>query len=248
MTRVSGEVLGPGKPAALLGQRVAFTGRFATLTRAEAEGLVAKAGGSAVAGVSARATMLVVGMRGWPLIDSGHVTQKLADAERLQASGRPIRILSEVAFREAVGLEAPAEAASKSLSGKQVCRALGIDARVLQRWEHCGLVRSRDGQYDFRDLVSLRTVTGLVARGVSAVVIRKSLDALGRSYRMWIGRWLSSTSLCLTPVSLLRSLRRPCLHRAVSSSFGSKGWARRQAMRLGRFRWSGLTRATARRG
>jgi tetratricopeptide (TPR) repeat protein len=118
-------------------------------------------------------------MRGWPLIDSGHVTQKLADAERLQASGRPIRILSEVAFREAVGLEAPAEAASKSLSGKQVCRALGIDARVLQRWEHCGLVRSRDGQYDFRDLVSLRTVTGLVARGVSAVVIRKSLDALG---------------------------------------------------------------------
>jgi tetratricopeptide (TPR) repeat protein len=68
---------------------------------------------------------------------------------------------------------------SKSLTASHVCSALAIDARTLQRWEHCGLVRSHDGRYDFPDLVSLRTVTGLVARGVSPVVIRKSLDAIG---------------------------------------------------------------------
>jgi Tfp pilus assembly protein PilF len=181
MTEASGEqmTLEPGKPAALLGQRVVFTGRFASLMRAEAEKVVARAGGRVLPGVSPRATMLVVGMRGWPLMDSGHVTRKLAEAERLRAAGRTIRILSEVTFRELVGLEAPAEAVAKTLSEQQVCKTLGIDARVLQRWEHCGLVRSHDGLYDFRDLVSLRTVTGLVARGVSPVVIRKSLDALG---------------------------------------------------------------------
>jgi tetratricopeptide (TPR) repeat protein len=107
------------------------------------------------------------------------VTKRLADAERLRAAGKPIRILSEIQFREILGLEAPPEAESKSLTVQQVCSALGIDARTLQKWEHCGLVRSADGRYDFRDLVSLRTVTGLVARGVSPVVIRRSLDAIG---------------------------------------------------------------------
>ncbi len=182
MTRLSGEptTLEPAAPGALRGQRVAFTGRFATLTRAEAERRVGAAGGRAVGAVNARTTMLVVGMRGWPLMNSGHVTRKLAEAERLRAAGRPLRILSELDFREVLGLEAPRASSPKSLSGAQVCAALGVDGRTLQRWEHCGLVRARDGFYDFQDLLSLRTVTGLVARGVSPVVIRQSLDALGR--------------------------------------------------------------------
>lgn len=180
MTRLSREqVLNPGKPAALLGQRVAFTGRFATLTRAEAERLVAQEGGQVCEQVGARATMVVVGMRGWPLMDSGHIPKKLAEAERLRSGGQAIRIVSEISFRELAGLQAPRELGTKSLSEERVCQALGIDGRTLQRWEHCGLVRSHDGQYDFQDLVSLRTVTGLVARGVSPVIIRRSLDALG---------------------------------------------------------------------
>lgn len=174
----------PGRPqsdprSALLGHRIAFAGKFATLTRAEAVTFIARAGGRVTSIINAQTTMLVVGMRGWPLMDSGRIPKKLADAERFRADGKPIRILSETAFREIVGLEAPGDPAVKSLSGSQVCRALGIEVRVLQRWEQCGLVRSHEDQYDFRDLVSLRTVTGLVARGVSPVVIRKSLDALG---------------------------------------------------------------------
>ena len=179
MTGPAGTVLEPGKPGALLGERVAFTGKFATLTRTQAEGLVARASGQSTSGMTARTTMLVVGMRGWPLMNSGHVTSKLAEAERLRAAGRPVRILSESDFRETLGLDAPLLGGPKSLTVAQVCAALGIDARTLQRWEHCGLVRSRGGQYDFEDLVSLRTVTGLIARGVSPTVIRRSLDAIG---------------------------------------------------------------------
>src|SRR6186713_1833407 len=87
--------LPPGKPAALLGQRVTFTGRFATMSRADAETLVERAAGKLCASVSARATMLVVGMRGWPLMDSGHITKKLADAERQHHLGKKIRVVSE---------------------------------------------------------------------------------------------------------------------------------------------------------
>jgi DNA-binding transcriptional MerR regulator len=168
------------KPAALLGQRVAFTGRFATLSRAEAESLVKGAKGRCVPSVTVRTTMLVVGMRGWPLMDSGHVTGKLAEAERLRGLGRQVRVVSEPEFREILGLSEPATEAGKSLGAQQICAALGISERTLQRWEHCGLVRSSGGRYDFRDMVSLRTVTDLVARGVSPVVIRRSLDALSR--------------------------------------------------------------------
>src|SRR5262249_37403254 len=150
-------------------------GRFATLTRAQAETLVTLAAGRPSSGVTARTTMLIVGMRGWPLMNSGRVTTKLSEAERLRAAGGSIRVLSETQFREILGLESPPEIVAKSLTAQQVCTALGVDTRTLQRWEHCGLVRAHDGLYDFRDLVSLRTVTGLVARGVSPVVIRQSL-------------------------------------------------------------------------
>ncbi|MEX2217740.1 MAG: tetratricopeptide repeat protein [Phycisphaerales bacterium] len=169
-----------GGAAALRGQRVAFTGRFATLTRAEAEKRIGDAGGGLAPSVSPRTTMLVVGMRGWPLMDSGRITGKLAQAEQLRAGGHAIRIVSETEFRELLGLDPAPEGVSKSLTPRQVCGALGVDQKTLERWERCGLVRSSQGRYDFRDLVSLRTVTNLVARGVSPVVIRKSLDALSR--------------------------------------------------------------------
>jgi hypothetical protein len=172
-------MLEPGRAVALLGHRVTFTGRLATMSRTQAGVLVERAGGRTCAGMSSRASMLVVGMRGWPLMESGHIPHKLAEAEKLRANGRRIEIVSETRFREILGLEPPPDAGAKALSAQQVCSALGIDARTLQRWEHCGLVRSHDGFYDFRDLISLRTVTGLVARGVSPVVIRSSLDALG---------------------------------------------------------------------
>jgi tetratricopeptide (TPR) repeat protein len=166
------------KPAALLGQRVSFTGRLATLSRPQAERLVARAAGRLSAGVTPRVTMLVVGMRGWPLLESGRVTRKLADAERLRAEGCGLRVISERAFREIVGLDPRPADSEKSLEAAQVVAALGIDLRTLQTWAHLGLVQPRDGRYDFLDLVSLRTVTDLVARGVSPVVIRRSLEGL----------------------------------------------------------------------
>jgi tetratricopeptide (TPR) repeat protein len=166
------------KPAALLGQRVAFTGRFETLARRAAESLVRRAAGTVAGDVTPRVTMLVVGMRGWPLLESGRVTRQLEAAERLRASGHGIRIVSETEFRETLGLDPRPDAAAKTLSAAQVAAALGTDERTLERWEQLSLIRSTQGRYDFRDLVSLRTITNLVARGVSPVVIRRSLDGL----------------------------------------------------------------------
>jgi Flp pilus assembly protein TadD len=158
--------------------------------------------------------MLVVGMRGWPLLESGKVTRKLADAERLRAGGARVRIVCEEEFREILGLDACEAAGEKTLSAGQVAGTLGVEESVLERWEQLGLVRSHGGRYDFRDLVSLRTVTGLVARGVSPVVIRRSLDGL-RGLLPGIDRPLAQLSIMVSDsgklvAELEEALVAPC--------------------------------------
>jgi tetratricopeptide (TPR) repeat protein len=162
----------------LLGDRVAFTGKLASMTRRDALALVRDLGGRAGDEPSDRMTLLVVGMHGWPLLESGRLTRKLALAESMRAAGARIRILSEQAFRELVGLEPAPASLSKTHDAAQVSAVLGIDRATLERWDQLGLVQAHAGRYDFRDLVSLRTVADLVVRGVSPRVIRKSLEGL----------------------------------------------------------------------
>jgi tetratricopeptide (TPR) repeat protein len=59
-----------------------------------------------------------------------------------------------------------------------VATALGVPPVHIERWEQLGLVRSSSGCYDFRDLVSLRTITELVAKGVNPTLIRENLEGL----------------------------------------------------------------------
>ncbi|MGE3108677.1 MAG: tetratricopeptide repeat protein [Phycisphaerales bacterium] len=166
---------------ALQGQHAVLIGRFATMPRAQAAALAVGAGATVVHTIEPHsATTVIVGMLGWPLMDSGRIPRTLATAERLMAEGKPIRVVSELSLREMLGLRPVAAPTPKSLDAAHVCAALGIDQSTLRRWEHRGLVQSTDGRFDFRDLVSLRTLTGLVARGIRPGLIQRSLDSLGR--------------------------------------------------------------------
>jgi tetratricopeptide (TPR) repeat protein len=166
------------RPGALLGELVVFTGRLATMSRRAAARVAECAGGRVAPGVSRRCTMLVVGARGLPLLETGALPRSLHRAEELREAGVRLRILTERTFRELIGLDAAPAVEGKTLEAVQVAAALGIEPRVLERWEHLGLVPSSGGRYDFRDLVSLRTVTDLVARGVRPLVIQRSLEGL----------------------------------------------------------------------
>lgn len=187
----------PGVKPRLADERIAFTGRLATLSRQHAARLATDAGAAVVDRVTRETTLLVVGMLGWPLMNSGQLTRSLAEAERLRDAGIGIRIICESEFREAVGLEPPADSRGKSLTAAQVCAALSIDTRALQRWEHGGLVRAHEGRYDFRDLVSLRAVTNLVARGVRPSVIRKSLEHI-KSFLPGVDRPLAQLNILVS--------------------------------------------------
>ena len=81
--------------SSLLNSRVAFTGRLASMSRAEAKRLVIAAGGLPVEHVSRRLSVLVIGMDGWPLLADGTVSRKLGRAEALNRGGAGIRIVSD---------------------------------------------------------------------------------------------------------------------------------------------------------
>lgn len=158
--------------------RLTFTGRLASLSRAEAERLIRAAGGEPVAHLSRRVSVLVVGMDGWPLARDGAVSSKLRRVEQLNREGRRIRIISELEFLELVGRRARRAELRKPHSAESVARMVGVDVRTLRHWEALGLVRSDANHYDFQDIVSLRVIVELVGRGVRADVISRSLHDL----------------------------------------------------------------------
>ncbi|MCP3902366.1 MAG: tetratricopeptide repeat protein [Planctomycetes bacterium] len=176
MKRASGEI--QVKSDTLRDARVVFTGRLASMTRREAQALVRELGGAPVTSISGRTTHLVIGMHGWPLRADGSVSAKLQQAERRRERRGGVRIISEVGFLELAGLRAREPDVRKSYPLDAVADLVDVPARTIERWEYLGLVRSRDGAYDFQDIVSLRTIASLVGHGVPVTNIRRSLDAL----------------------------------------------------------------------
>ncbi len=168
----------PRPPGTLRLARVAFTGRLASMSRDEAQRVVRDAGGVPVTAVSRRTSMLVVGMDGWPLLPDGTVSRKLERAEAINRRGGRLRVIGEEVFLELAGLEERKGRLHKSYPAEEVGALLGLDPAMVRRWEALGLVRSEAGRYDFKDIVSLRTIGGLVAAGVDPATIGRSVRGL----------------------------------------------------------------------
>ncbi|MHC4109232.1 MAG: tetratricopeptide repeat protein, partial [Planctomycetota bacterium] len=155
--------------------RVAFTGKLASMTRRQAQEHLRSAGGLPSSTVSRRTSHLVIGMHGWPLADDGSVSTKLKQAERLRVRGGRIKIVSELAFLEMIGLHRRQPDVRKSYPLTQVAEIVGVEPPAIERWEYLGLVRSDQGAYDFQDIVSLQAIAALVNRGVTPQRIQRSL-------------------------------------------------------------------------
>lgn len=154
------------------GARVVFAGQLASMTHKDAWRAVRSAGGRPGSVVSRRTDLLVIGEHGWPLQSDGSVSGNLRRARELN-----VRIVPEHTFLQLVGRDASAPA-RKPYSADVICRLLNVTPAALRTWEKHGLVSSRDGAYDYADIVSLRTVADLVSRGVRPEKIADSLRSL----------------------------------------------------------------------
>ena len=80
------------------GASFVFTGKLATMTRAEAKKKVTDAGGTNSGTVGKKLDYLVIGDEGSPLYGEGRKGSKQLKGEQLMEEGAPLRIMSETAF------------------------------------------------------------------------------------------------------------------------------------------------------
>jgi tetratricopeptide (TPR) repeat protein len=160
---------------------VAFTGRLACMSRAEAFEVVRQHGGTPSRAVTKLTNLLIVGELGWPLLDDGRPSNKLA-----RATSYSIPVVSERRFLEWIGKAVP-EAVQKTYSGEQLAALSKLPSTTIQELVQFGLLDERGGRFGFRDLASARQIAKLLADGVRLSEIVRGVSA--------IRRWLPEVGL-----------------------------------------------------
>src|ERR1700757_265906 len=155
---------------------VAFTGRLACMSRAEAFDVVRRRGGTPSPAVTKRTQVLIVGELGWPLLDDGRPSNKLS---RATALGIPI--VSERRFLEWVG-KSPADNDQKSYTADQLAVLSKMSKSMVQELAQLGLLDERDGRFGFRDLASARQIAKLLNAGVRLSDIIRAVSEI----RKWL--------------------------------------------------------------
>jgi tetratricopeptide (TPR) repeat protein len=170
----------------LRGKQVAFTGRLASMTRAEAAQLVEAHGGTFVTVVSRHTSFLVVGREGLPLTKDGALSNKLQKARKLDGTAE-IRILSEEDFFDRLSGADRSGGVHRLFSTSQLCRILQVPRDRLRSWLREGLIQPVEvnqgvSLFDFQQVTSVKTLWELAQAGVTTARIRRSLEQL----RHWL--------------------------------------------------------------
>src|SRR6516164_3852411 len=177
-----------------LSSAVAFTGRLACMTRAEAFELVRSHGGTPSQKVTRQTNVLVVGELGWPLLDDGRPSNKLS-----RAGTYGIPVVSERRFLEWIGKAVP-DSLNRTYSAGQIATLSKLSRGTIEELVRFGLFNPRGGLFGFRDLASARQISNLFAHGISLSEILRSVNEI----RAWL------------PEADLSNLRlHPAAHRAI---------------------------------
>ena len=155
---------------------VAFTGRLACMSRAEAFNVVRQCGGTPSPAVTKRTQVLIVGELGWPLLDDGRPSNKLS---RATALGIPI--VSERRFLEWVGTS-PSDNDQKTYTADQLAALTKTSSGMIQELAQLSLLHERDGRFGFRDLASARQIAKLLNDGVRLSEIIRAVSEI----RKWL--------------------------------------------------------------
>ncbi len=172
------------------GQVVVFTGKLASVGRRQAREIVERLGGVAADDVTARTTMLVVGLGGVSLGAGGPTSTadaqsfKLRRAEQANAAtpGR-VRILTEEDFCRLGGLPSAETLDRRYHSQRQIRNrypAVREDhLRYLEKWSlvHPVARTDTDRYYGFQDLGIIRQVSEGIESGASFRVVLRALVA-----------------------------------------------------------------------
>jgi TolA-binding protein len=155
---------------------VAFTGRLACMTRAEAFEVVRSYGGTPSPTVTRQTNVLIVGELGWPLLDDGRPSNKLRTA-----GSYGIPVVSERRFLEWIGKAVP-DTWNRTYSTGQIATLSRLSHGTVQDLVRFGLLNPRGGLFGFRDLAAARQIANLFEHGISLSEIVRSV----KEVRAWL--------------------------------------------------------------
>lgn len=171
--------------ALLAGQRVAFVGRLAGMSRREAAQLVRQRGGIVVEKPDATVHLVVVGDDLLSLSAGASFDAVLDDEVRQAAEGGSLAVIGESDLWARMELiESPHEI-RRLYTPAMLADLLGVPVAVIRRWHRRGLIRPvrevrRLPYFDFREVATARRLAELLAAGVSPTAIERQLAALAR--------------------------------------------------------------------
>lgn len=171
----------------LAGKKVAFTGRFSSLTQVEFAALVRDLGGECLQAPTRGAAYLVIGQEGLPLGEDGRPAQNLQRARQLRAMGYDIELLNEDAFLERIGMTDRQSVVHRSYTIRQLSQILKVPGRTLRAWLRARLIHPvevvhRLAYFDFHEAASAKTLCELAQAGVTTQCMRESFEQM----RHWL--------------------------------------------------------------
>ena len=163
----------------LRGRHVAISGRLSSMTREEALTFLEMVGAIFDRTIEESSHYLVVGEVEATLADDGSPPASLVAAERINAEGGQIEIISETEFLAFLGLDE----FLKLYTAQQLSRILKVDKSEINSWVRRGLIRpikivNRLFYFDFSQVAGAKRLLELIRSGVSPTKIRRSLKAL----------------------------------------------------------------------
>jgi tetratricopeptide (TPR) repeat protein len=168
----------------LHGKEVAFTGRLASMKRAEAVRRIQAAGGRHVDAPGASTALLVAGQAGH-LTAAGGVTRNMVRFRDLKQNGAPIQLIEETEFLRLLGAADELSDFSRLYTAEQVSRIIETPLSLVRSWLRTGLitparVANRLAWFEIKDILQARNLSRLAASGVPASQIRSSLEQIAR--------------------------------------------------------------------
>jgi len=192
--------------AALAGHRIALVGKFAGMSKREAQQLVRQQGGTVLERPEASATLLVVGENELPGFD-GPLDETFDPDVREAVDRGTLEIISETQLWHRLGLVDHEQHLHRLYTPAMLARLLGVPVPQIRRWQRRGwIVPVREVRrlpyFDFQEVATARRLTELLAAGMSAGEIEKKLAALAR-YLPGVERPLAQLSIIVQGKQLL---------------------------------------------
>ena len=166
----------------LQGERVAFVGKLAGMSKREAQKWVRASGGTAVERLEDDARLIVVGEAELPLAD---LADSLSDHLRAAVDRGEVRVVTETQLWQRLGFVEGEQNIHRLYTPAMLADLLGVSTAIVRRWHRRGLIRPvrevrKLPYFDFQQVAHARRLAELLAAGVSPQAIEKKLTSLRR--------------------------------------------------------------------